>query len=77
MTKQYKKVYTVTVDITPELLHRLNEILAYDDESVSEDPDNLTPYETSLVISLLDELWEDLDDEDKWNIKGETVKMLS
>ncbi len=81
MTKQYTRTATFTVDITPELLHRVNEILEYDDECISEDPDNLTPYETSVLTSVLDELWEDLWDEhvydDKWTIERNTTTALS
>lgn len=75
--KQYKRTYTLTLNVTPELIHTLNEkYFCYEDFHMNEDPDALTEYETAVLIDTLDELADDAWAEG-WDVDSETTSKMS
>lgn len=73
---KYVKSVTLTIDITPELLHYLNEnYFDYDDIVVNENPAELTEDELGIVHSMLEELDSDIYSDTEFATREEVVKI--
>lgn len=73
---KYVKSVTLTIDITPELLHYLNkEYLDYEDIVINENPAELTEDELGIVHSMLEELDSDIYSDTEFATREEIVKI--
>lgn len=73
---KYVRTVTLTIDITPELLHYLNEeYFYYDDVVVNENPAKLTEDELGIVHSTLEELDSDIYSDTNLATREEVVKI--